>query len=138
MFALQDVGVERKQRRQVVRMRAAAELHFVRVLDFVSENFTAARADERVLAIGVDDQNQVGETVHEPAREFLLLVQAPLNFAPPRDVHQRALVAHDFAGVVADSEWEALQASTALKVTWSVGIGLPNQQQKPAAKPKKK
>src|SRR5882757_10650704 len=81
-------------------MRAAAELHLVRIVEFVSENFTAARADESVVALRVDHQNQVGKTVHQPSRKFLLLVQLPLNFAPRRYVHQRALVAHDFAGVV--------------------------------------
>jgi len=96
LFALQDVRIQREQRRQIVGMRAAAELHLARIVQFVSENFTAARADESVIALRVDHQNQVGKTVHEPSRKFLLFVQLPLNFAPRRYVHQRALVAPRF------------------------------------------
>src|SRR5262249_8803769 len=34
---------------------------------------------------------------------------------------------NNFVGIVADSEWEALQAAGALQVTWSEGVTLPAQ-----------
>ena len=57
LFALQDVRIQREQRRKIVGMRAAAKLHLVRIVQFVSENFTAARAHERIIALCVDHQN---------------------------------------------------------------------------------
>jgi len=40
----------------------------------------------------------------------------------------RVVVVKDFVGVVADKEFQALQAADALQVTWSGGDGLPDQQ----------
>jgi nicotinate dehydrogenase subunit B len=40
----------------------------------------------------------------------------------------RVVVVNDFVGVVADKEYQALQAAQALRVTWSKGVALPNQQ----------
>jgi nicotinate dehydrogenase subunit B len=40
----------------------------------------------------------------------------------------RVVVKNDFVGVVADKEWQAAQAAAILDVTWSEGVGLPNQQ----------
>ncbi len=40
----------------------------------------------------------------------------------------RVVVVKDFVGVVADKEFQALQAADALQVTWSDGAGLPDQQ----------
>jgi CO/xanthine dehydrogenase Mo-binding subunit len=52
----------------------------------------------------------------------------------------RVVVRNDFVGVVADSEWQAIQAVKALDVTWSGGAALPDQntlytwmQQQPSA-----
>src|SRR5207302_6593743 len=42
--------------------------------------------------------------------------------------HVQVVVKNNFVGVVADTEWQALQAAAALDVTWSDGIGLPIQQ----------
>ena len=39
----------------------------------------------------------------------------------------RVVVKNDFVGVVADKEWQALQAASALKVTWSQVPALPDQ-----------
>ena len=39
----------------------------------------------------------------------------------------KAVQMGDFVGVVADSEWHAIQAAAALTVTWSPGATLPNQ-----------
>lgn len=41
----------------------------------------------------------------------------------------QVVVKKDFVGVVADTEWHAIQASGALNVTWSSGDTLPNQAQ---------
>jgi nicotinate dehydrogenase subunit B len=40
----------------------------------------------------------------------------------------QVVVVKDFVGVVADKEFQALQAADALQVTWSDGAGLPDQQ----------
>jgi nicotinate dehydrogenase subunit B len=39
----------------------------------------------------------------------------------------QVVVKKDFVGVVADTEWNAIQAATALAVTWSAGDTLPDQ-----------
>ncbi len=39
----------------------------------------------------------------------------------------QVVVKNDFVGVVADTEWNAIQAVSALKVTWSAGETLPDQ-----------
>lgn len=39
----------------------------------------------------------------------------------------KVVVKNDFVGVVADREWQALQAAETLKVEWSAGIPLPDQ-----------
>src|SRR5262249_1090912 len=39
----------------------------------------------------------------------------------------RVVVKNDFVGVVADRQWEAIQAAATLQVTWSQGIRLPSQ-----------
>jgi nicotinate dehydrogenase subunit B len=39
----------------------------------------------------------------------------------------KAVQVNDFVGVVADSEWHAINAIAALNVTWSAGTGLPDQ-----------
>jgi nicotinate dehydrogenase subunit B len=39
----------------------------------------------------------------------------------------KVVVKNDFVGVVADRQWQALQAASALQVTWSTGVTLPNQ-----------
>jgi CO/xanthine dehydrogenase Mo-binding subunit len=40
----------------------------------------------------------------------------------------KVVVKNDFVGVVAQKPWQALQAASALNVTWSNGSGLPDQQ----------
>jgi nicotinate dehydrogenase subunit B len=39
----------------------------------------------------------------------------------------RVVVKNDFVGVVADKQWQAIQAAETLDVTWSSGVTLPNQ-----------
>jgi len=39
----------------------------------------------------------------------------------------RVVVKNDFVGVVADKEWQAIKAAQTLRVTWSQGVTLPNQ-----------
>jgi nicotinate dehydrogenase subunit B len=39
----------------------------------------------------------------------------------------QVIVRNDFVGIVADTEWNAIQAATALAVTWSAGDILPDQ-----------
>ena len=41
----------------------------------------------------------------------------------------KVVVKNDFVGVVADSDWHAVQAAGALNVTWSAGDSLPDQTQ---------
>src|SRR5580700_6072080 len=83
-------------------MGAAAELHIGGFGEFIAENFLAARTDERVMRIGIDDQNQIGEVVDQAAREFLFLVELALHLAAGSDVHDRALITDHAAGGVTD------------------------------------
>ncbi len=40
----------------------------------------------------------------------------------------QVVVKNNFVGVVADNQWHAIQAAALLRVTWSAGVTLPNQQ----------
>ena len=50
----------------------------------------------------VERDDQVRETVHQAAREFLFAVQAALHLPLLGDIHERSLVAHKFSGRIAD------------------------------------
>src|SRR5262245_39213855 len=70
--------------------------------DIHAEDFFYARTDERVARLCIDDKDDIGKTIYEAARELLLFVQAALDFAARGDVHERALIAHDFSGGIAN------------------------------------
>ena len=89
------------QRRAIFGVGAFAERAPIVFLGIVAENFFHARAGESVLALGIQDEDQVGEAVDQAAREFLLLIEAALHFAALGDVHERAVIAEDAAGSVA-------------------------------------
>src|SRR5689334_25007906 len=83
-------------------MGASAELHFGVVAGLVAEDIMNARADERVMGAGIENENEIGKTIDEAAGKFLLFIEAAFNFAAHGNVHESALVADDFSGVVAD------------------------------------
>ena len=89
------------QRRTIFGVRAFAERAPIVFLRIVAENFFHARAGESVVAVGIQHEDQVGETVDQAAREFLLLIKAALHLAALGDVHERAVIAEDAAGGVA-------------------------------------
>src|SRR5215468_1770059 len=55
-----------------------------------------------VSALNVQDKNHIGETIHQPTRELLLLMQIPLDFAARGDIHQRTLIPDNFPRVIPD------------------------------------
>ncbi|HUQ93678.1 MAG TPA: molybdopterin cofactor-binding domain-containing protein [Bryobacteraceae bacterium] len=67
-----------------------------------------------------------GKVVRPPAvgAKLVSVNQASVSSLPG---NVKVVVKNDFVGVVADSEWQALQAASALDVTWSEGVGLPEQ-----------
>jgi nicotinate dehydrogenase subunit B len=67
-----------------------------------------------------------GRVVRPPAVGATVIA---VNEDSVRDVpgFVRAVVRKNFVGVVAEKQWQAVQAATRLKVEWSAGIGLPNQ-----------
>src|ERR1700733_8382310 len=67
-----------------------------------ADKLLAPRADKSEFAIGVERDDQVWETFHEPAAEFLLPLKAPLDFHALGDVHERALNPRDLACAVAN------------------------------------
>src|SRR5260370_12390380 len=82
-------------------MGAAAKSHLLRVLDLVPEYFFASRTDKGEMARGIEYQDEIGKAIDEAAGKFLLLVKSALHLAALGDVHERALIAHYAAGIVA-------------------------------------
>lgn len=66
-----------------------------------------------------------GRVVRPPIGASLVSVDDSLINGLPGNI--RVVVKNDFVGVVADSQWPAIQASQLLRVTWSRGGALPNQ-----------
>src|SRR5712692_12008719 len=83
-------------------MGAAAKFHVLRVLDLVPEYFFASRTDKGEMARGIEYQDEIGKAIDEAAGKFLLLVESALHLAALGDVHERALIAHYAAGIVAN------------------------------------
>ncbi len=73
---------------RAVRNQAAPD----ELLGLVAQQVAYARANELVFALAVEDEDEVGEAVHQAAAELLLLVQALLGLAQFGDIDQRALV----------------------------------------------
>ena len=86
----------------IVGMGAFAESEADDFGRLVAEDFLELGADEGVVALGVNDEDQVRETVDQAAGEFLLLVKLLFDGAALGDVHQRALITNDAAAGVAD------------------------------------
>ena len=63
----------------------------------VAEQLANARAHEGVLALQIEDENEVREALQQMAAEFLLSAQLALHGAFLGDVDQRSLVAHELA-----------------------------------------
>src|SRR5580692_3116496 len=70
---------------------------------FETQNFFYLGTDEGVALVGIDDEDEVGETVDEATGKFLLLVEAFFNGAALGNVDQRTLVADDTTSGIADS-----------------------------------
>src|SRR2546429_484804 len=82
-------------------MGTAAKLHVLRFLEGVAQQFPASRADEGVMGVRVQHEDEVGKVVDQAAREFLLLMEPMLHLAPFGDIHDRALVPDDLSASVA-------------------------------------
>src|SRR5262245_14436793 len=83
--------------------------------DVHAEDFFYARADEGVARLCIHDEADIGKTIYEASRKFLLFVEASLDFATGRYVHERALIAHDLprgiangGGRVEANDWFAI------------------------------
>src|SRR2546430_6386698 len=70
-------------------MGTAAKLHVLRFLEGVAQQFPASRADEGVMGVRVQHEDEVGKVVDQAAREFLLLMEPMLHLAPFGDIHDR-------------------------------------------------
>src|SRR5258708_13074094 len=79
-------------------MGAATELHVLGFREVIAQNLVATGADKSVVGVGIQNQDEVRETVHQAVSEFLLLVKLAFDLAAGSDIHQRALVADDFPG----------------------------------------
>ena len=100
---LENQIVEHLEHRGPVRgIRAASHPLPDQFLRTETENFENLWADKRVPAIGIEGDDQVGEAVHQAAREFLFAVEAALHFALLGNIHEGSLVAHKLAGGIAD------------------------------------
>src|SRR5256884_8066504 len=82
-------------------MGTAAKLHVLRFLEGVAQQFPASWADEGVMGVRVQHEDEVGKVVDQAAREFLLLMEPMLHLAPFGDIHDRALVPDDLSASVA-------------------------------------
>src|SRR5271165_2416478 len=67
----------------------------------VAQDFLNLGADESVVLVGIDNEDEVGEAVHKAASKFLLLMEALFDGAALGDVDKGALIAHDVAVAVA-------------------------------------
>src|SRR5260370_6425470 len=83
-------------------MGATAKFHLLCLLNFVPEDVFATRADKGVVRSCIEYQDEIGEVVDEAARKLLLLVEPALHLATLGNVHQRALVTHHMAAIVAN------------------------------------
>src|SRR5258708_10598426 len=79
-------------------MGAATELHVLGFREVIAQNLVATGADKSVVGVGIQNQDEVRETVHQAVSEFLLLVKLAFDLAAGSNVHPRALVADDFPG----------------------------------------
>src|SRR5258708_32316121 len=79
-------------------MGAATELHVLGFREVIAQNLVATGADKSVVGVGIQNQDEVRETVHQAVSEFLLLVKLAFDLAAGSDIHQRALGAEDFPG----------------------------------------
>src|SRR6266566_1097210 len=83
-------------------MGTAAKLHVLRFLEGVAQQFPASRADEGVMGVRVQHEDEVGKVVDQAAREFLLLMEPMLHLTPFGDIHDRALIPHHLSARVAN------------------------------------
>ena len=102
LLASEDICVECRDGGRIFRMGAPAKFHALRFLNRISEHFLATRADKGVVGRGVEDEDEIGETVDEAMGKFLLLVEAALHLTPLGNIHDCALVAHNLSAVVTD------------------------------------
>src|SRR5215472_4923435 len=73
-------------------MGTAAKFQVWRFLERVAEHFLTSRADEGVMGVRVQHQDEVGKVVDQAARKFLLLMEPMLHLTPFGDIHDRALI----------------------------------------------
>ncbi len=67
-----------------------------------TENVKNLGTDERIAAIEIESDDQIGETVHESARKFLFAVEAALHFPLLGDVHETCPGSAQNSGGIAD------------------------------------
>src|ERR1700681_4234420 len=76
---LENQIVEHLEHRRPVRgIRAHTNSLADQFLRAESENVENLRTDKRVASFGSESDDQIGEAVHQPAREFLFAVEAAL------------------------------------------------------------
>src|SRR6266446_4530934 len=102
LAASHDVAIQHQNSGHVFGMTAVPKIHGGDFLGLEAENLFRTRADESVVGAGVEHENEIREAVDEAAGEFLLLVEAALHFAAFGDVHNRALITNNMAGVIAN------------------------------------
>ncbi len=98
-----QIGNEFLHRREIMRINVAAKFLADQILGLVTENIKDLRTYEGISRFGVKRDDQIGETIHQAARKFLFTMQATLHFTLLGDVHECALITHEFARRVADN-----------------------------------
>src|SRR5579859_558568 len=93
----QNIREEPQEEWKIFRMSTSSELHIRGFGDVVAENLFASRANKSVMRVGIHDENQIREAVHEAAGKFLLLVELTLHLATGGDVQNGTLITNDAA-----------------------------------------
>src|ERR1700681_790863 len=87
---------------KVMRINMSAEFLPDQILRPVPEHIKNLRTYEGISRFGVQSDNQIGETIHQAAREFLFAMQAALHFTLLGDIDEGALIANKLARRIAD------------------------------------
>src|SRR5450755_125286 len=99
----------------IVRVSAFSENRANVFGSLITQDHRNFGTDKAIALVGIDDENKVGEAVHQAARKFLFLVETLFDRALGGDIDERSLVTNNFAGAIADGRG-GIQANQRLTV----------------------